>query len=104
VIELVLHRPQAGLDVAKTLAKGQLGKRQTKKLVEARKATEFVIAAVALGALVELVRREVIDQLGKDCAAGKQHRCPQGAEAGRQAAKTASGSSCRKRPESHLRY
>ena len=43
----------------------------TKELIETRKSAEFIIAAVALDALVELVRWEVIDQLGEDCAADR---------------------------------
>jgi hypothetical protein len=65
-----LHRSQACLDVAQALAKGQLCKSQTKELIEAGKATEFVIAAITCDALAELVGREVIHQLGEDDAAG----------------------------------
>ena len=71
VIKLALHGAQASFDVAEALAKGQLRKSQTKELIQARKSTEFVIAAVALHALVELVKRKVIDQLGEDGAADK---------------------------------
>ena len=71
VIELALNCTQAGFDVAETLSKGQLGKSKTKELIETRKSAEFIIAAVALDALVELVRWEVIDQLGEDCAADR---------------------------------
>ncbi len=71
VIELALNRAQASFDVAETLAKRQLGKSQTKELIPARKSTEFVTAAVALDALVELVRGQVIHQLGENGATGK---------------------------------
>jgi hypothetical protein len=70
VIELALHRAQTGFDVTEALPKGQLGKGETKKLIEAGKSSEFVVAAVALNALVELVRRDVIDELGEDHASG----------------------------------
>ena len=56
---------------AETFAKSQLCKGETKKLIEAGKAAQFVIAAVPLDALVEFMRRKVIDQLGEDGAAGK---------------------------------
>lgn len=71
VIKLALHRAQASFDVAEALAKRQLGKGQAKELIEAGKAAQFVIAAVLRDALVELVRRDVIDQLGEDGTAGK---------------------------------
>lgn len=66
VTELALHRAQAGLDVAEALPECQLRESQTKKLVEAGKASEFVIAAVPLDALLELVGWKVIHQLRKD--------------------------------------
>jgi hypothetical protein len=71
VIVLALHRAQAGFDIAQARAKSQLGESQTKELIEAGKAAEFVIAIIARHALVELVRLDVIDQLGEDGAAGK---------------------------------
>ena len=71
MIEFALHRAQAGFYVAETLAECQLGKGETKKLIEAGKSAPFVITAIALDALVELVRRDVINQLSEDGAAGK---------------------------------
>src|ERR1035437_10115296 len=71
VIELALHGAQAGFDVAETFAECQLGKSQAKELIQAGKAAQFVITAVPHDALVELVRRDVINQLGEDGAAGK---------------------------------
>ncbi len=71
VIELAFHRAQAGFDIAETLAERQLGKRQTKELIEAGKSAQFIIAAIASHALVELVRRDMIHQLGEDGAAGE---------------------------------
>jgi len=71
VIELALHRAQTGFDVAETLAERQLGKGQTKELIEAGKSAHFVIAAVPRHALMELVRRDVIHQLRENGAAGK---------------------------------
>ncbi len=66
VVELGLHRTQAGLDVAQAFAVGQLGERQTKKLIPARKAAQFVIAAIASYAFTEFVARELIHQLCED--------------------------------------
>ncbi len=56
----------ARFDVTETLTEGQLSKSETKKLIDAGKASEFVIAVVARDALLELVGREVIHQLGED--------------------------------------
>jgi hypothetical protein len=69
VIELALNGAEAGFDITEALPESQLGKSETKKLIEAGKAAEFVIAAVARNALLELVRRKVIHQLGEDDAA-----------------------------------
>ena len=69
VIEFVLHRTQAGFDVAETLAVGQLCEGHTQELIEAGKPAEFVIPPVPRHALLELVGREVIHQLGEDDAA-----------------------------------
>jgi hypothetical protein len=66
VIEFAGNRTQARFDVAKTFSKGQLRKCQTQKLIQARKIAPFVIAAITLDALVELVRWDVIDQLRED--------------------------------------
>jgi hypothetical protein len=66
VIELAVNGAQAGFDVAETLAKSQLRKSETKELIEAREAATSGIAAVPLDALLELVGREVIHQLGEN--------------------------------------
>jgi hypothetical protein len=71
VIEFALDGAQASFDIAETLPERQLREGQTKELVKAGKAAEFRAATVACDALVELVRREVIDQLGEDGATGK---------------------------------
>ena len=46
VIALVALRPQARLDVAKTLAVGELREGQAEKLLQAREALDLVLAAV----------------------------------------------------------
>jgi hypothetical protein len=71
VLEFALDGAQASFDIAETLPEGQLREGQTKELVKAGKAAEFKVATVACDALVELVRREAIDQLGEDGVAGK---------------------------------
>ena len=53
-------------DVAQTFAKGQLGKGETKKLIEAGKAAEFAITLVPRHTLLKLVGRDVIHQLSED--------------------------------------
>ena len=57
------------LDVAETLTEGQLGKSQTRVVIEAGKGAGFVIATITCSALLEFVRREDIHQLGEDKAA-----------------------------------
>ena len=46
-------------------------KGKAKELIPARKSAELAISALALDALVELVRRDVIHQLGEDGAADR---------------------------------
>ena len=65
VIELVLNRLQAGLDVAKTLPEGQLGKGHTQKLIPTGEPTHSVLPSVATRATVELMRRQEVHQLRK---------------------------------------
>ena len=62
VVELGAERTQARFDVAQAFAVGQLGK----KLIPARKAAQFVIAAIASYAFTEFVARELIHQLCED--------------------------------------
>ena len=69
VVQLAVDRSQAGFDISQTLAVRQLSKCETKELVQAGKSPEFIIAAVTLDALGELVGRNVIDQLREDDAA-----------------------------------
>jgi hypothetical protein len=63
MIKLSVRRTEAGFNVAQTLPIRQLSKRQTEKLVPAGEALDFVIAAVALYTLAELVDGEEIHQL-----------------------------------------
>src|ERR1039458_3641444 len=69
VIELAVDRSQAGFDITQALAIRQLSKCDAKELIETGKSPEFTITAVAFDALVELVGRDVIDQLREDDAA-----------------------------------
>src|ERR1039458_10884575 len=66
VVELAVDRSQAGFDITQALAIGQLSKCDAKQLSETGKSPEFTITAVAFDALVELVGRDVIDQLRED--------------------------------------
>lgn len=66
MIELRLHRPQTGFDVAEALAIRQLRKRHAEELVPAREARSLVLAAVPIDAGPERPRRDVRDQLRKD--------------------------------------
>jgi hypothetical protein len=57
---------QAGFDVAETLAVGQLSKGHHQILVAAGEAPMVRISAIALDTLLELVGRQVIQELGED--------------------------------------
>lgn len=66
VIEPVFHRSKTGLDIAKTFAVGQLGEGQAEELIEARKAFDLVIPAVAPDAFSKFVKRQEVHDLGED--------------------------------------
>jgi len=66
VIKPAFHGSEAGLDIAKTFAKGQLGKGQTEELIEARKAFDLVVSAIPPNTFSKFVKREEIHNLGKD--------------------------------------
>src|ERR1035438_2044570 len=70
VIQLAAHRTQAGFDVAETLAVGQLSKGHRQILVAARKAPMVRISAITLDTLLELVRGQVIHELGENSLSG----------------------------------
>jgi hypothetical protein len=66
VIKPTFHGSEAGLDIAKTFAKGQLGKGQTEELIETRKAFDLVVSAIPPNTFSKFVKREEIHNLGKD--------------------------------------
>ena len=66
VIELGALRPQAGLDVAQALAVGQLGEGHAEILIEAGKALDLVVAAIAFDTTAEAMKRQLIDELCED--------------------------------------
>ena len=70
VVELELLHPQTSLDVAQTLAIGELGEGQTEKLVERRKALHLVIALIAIHAAMELGKRHQVHELRENRPAG----------------------------------
>jgi hypothetical protein len=66
VVEPGLHRAETRLDVAETLPVGHLGEGQTQELVEAREATDRVLALVAGYAGAELRQRQALHDLRED--------------------------------------
>jgi hypothetical protein len=70
VIEFGLHRSQARLDVAETVAKGKLRERHAQELIEAGEVPCPMIASVALHALLERVDRKPSHDLRENGLAG----------------------------------
>src|ERR1039458_6918172 len=68
MIQLALQRTQTGFDVAQTFAVGQLGEGHGQILIPARQLLQVAITTVAGDALLELLMRKELDQLGKDSA------------------------------------
>ena len=66
VIEFHRHRSQASLDIAETLAVGQLSEGHGEKLIPAREIFDLMAAAVAGDAVAELMDGQKIDELGED--------------------------------------
>jgi hypothetical protein len=66
VIELVVARAQANLDVGQTLAKGDLGKAHGQKLIPAGEVTDPVMAVVASHAAAKLFRVDPVHELRED--------------------------------------
>ena len=66
VIEPAFHRSKTGLDIPKTFAVGQLGEGQAEELIEARKAFDLVIPAVAPDAFSKFVKGQEVHDLGED--------------------------------------
>jgi hypothetical protein len=70
VIELAADGAQARFDVAQALAVGQLGERHGEILIPAGQILQVAITRIAGDALLELLVREELDQLGKNCVPG----------------------------------
>ena len=70
VIELGADRAQARFDVAQALAVGQLGERHGEVLIPAGQILQVAITRIAGDTLLELLVREELDQLRKDCTPG----------------------------------
>jgi hypothetical protein len=66
VIQSILHRTQAGLNVAEPLPKSQLSEGHTEELIETGEAFDLVVATVSLDAFSELIKRQEIHNLGED--------------------------------------
>src|ERR1019366_2324111 len=70
VIEFGADGAQACFDVAQALAVGQLGERHGEVLIPAGQIFQVAITRIAGDALLELLVRKELDQLGKDCTPG----------------------------------
>jgi hypothetical protein len=70
VVQLSTHGTQAGFYVSKALAVGQLRKSHGQILIAAGEASMVRISAIALDALLELVGRQMIQELGEDGLSG----------------------------------
>jgi len=70
VVQLGLHGPETGLDVAQALAVRQLGEGQAEELIETREAARLVLPLVARDAGAELRQREEVHHLRKDRSTG----------------------------------
>lgn len=66
VIQSILHRTQAGLNVAEALPKSQLSEGHAEELIETGEAFDLVVATVSLDAFSELIKRQEIHNLGED--------------------------------------
>ena len=66
MVEPVLPRPKARLDVAETFAIGQLSEGQTEELIETRKADDLDVAAVAPNASSKFVKGKEVHDLRED--------------------------------------
>jgi hypothetical protein len=66
VIKPAFHSPEAGLDIAKTFAIGQLGEGQTEELIVTRKAFDLVVSTIPANTFSKLVKWEKIHNLGKN--------------------------------------
>jgi hypothetical protein len=66
VVQLGRDSSQAGFDVAKTLAPGELRKGHAQKLVATGETSRSIVAAITPHAGVELVTRNILHQLRED--------------------------------------
>jgi hypothetical protein len=57
-------------DISQAFAIGQLSERHAEKLIHARETPDLVIAVVTMDALIELVPRQMPDQLSEDRFSG----------------------------------
>ena len=70
MVEFAAHRTQARLDVAQALAVSQLREAHRQKLVPAGETFLLVIAAITGHTFLELVPRQVVQDLGENSSAG----------------------------------
>ena len=70
VVEFILVRPQADLDIAQALAVGELGEGHAKELVETGKGFDVAVALITPDTAAEAVHRQVGHELREDVIAG----------------------------------
>jgi hypothetical protein len=66
MIQFGMEGPQAGFDVAKTVAKGQLGEDHAEELVVTRKGSAAMVASIPADTGVELMARNELHQLREE--------------------------------------
>jgi hypothetical protein len=57
---------EARYDVSQAFAKGQLSEGHAEELIEAREASDFVIAVISKNTVIEFESRQVLKQLSED--------------------------------------
>ena len=76
VIEVLAMHTQIDLDIAQRIARGQLTKRQSQKLIDTREVFDFVMRAPCLDHAAECIQRQISHDLRKD-ELTRVHTCPQ---------------------------
>ena len=69
MVQFAAHRPQASLDIAKTLAVSQLSEGHCQILVATREASVVRVTPIAGDTLLKLVGGQMLHELGKDSLA-----------------------------------
>jgi hypothetical protein len=65
MIEFVLHRPQASLDISEALSVSQLSKRHAQKLIQTGKRSDSIISAVSPNTFAKIIQGQIVHYLRK---------------------------------------